>query len=71
MCLSNELRHHIQKTVNNRLTDEQVRWLNEFGKKLLKKYIRYKRKRRKYKGPINWITQIRRKRFKTEKHISG
>jgi len=71
MCLSNELRHHIQKTVNNRLTDEQVRWLNEFGKKLLKKYIGYKRKRRKYKGPINWITQIRRKRFKTEKRISG
>lgn len=55
--------HHIQKTVNNRLTEEQVRWFNKFGRKLLKKYLRYKRKHRKYEGPINWITQVRRKKI--------
>ena len=60
------MRHHIQKTVNNHLTDEQVRWLNKCGKKLLKKYIRYKKKRKKYKGHVNWLTQIRRKQLEAE-----
>jgi DNA-binding transcriptional ArsR family regulator len=58
--------HHVRTTVNNRLTDEQVKWLNKFGKKLLKKYVKYKRKRKEYKGPVNWLTQIKRKEFETE-----
>jgi len=58
--------HHVQKTVNNRLTDEQVKWLNKFGRKLLKKYLRYKRKHKDYRGPVNWLTQLKRKQFKTE-----
>ena len=58
--------HHIQKTVNNRFTEEQVKWFNKYGKKLLKKYLRYKKKHPKYKGPINWVTQVKRKSFKTD-----
>ena len=50
--------HHIQKTVNNRLTDEQVKALNKLGKKLLKRYLRYKRKHPKFTGPINYICKL-------------
>jgi hypothetical protein len=54
--------------VNNKLSDEEVRWLNKRGKKLLKKYIRYKKKHRGYRGPVNWLTPIKRKKIveKTE-----
>ena len=50
--------HNIQKTINNRLTDEEVKNYNKLGKKLLKRYLRYKKKHKKYQGPVNWITKI-------------
>ena len=50
--------HHIQKTVNNRLKPEEVRAFNKLGKKLLKRYLRYKKKHKGYHGPINWLTKI-------------
>jgi hypothetical protein len=28
--------------------------------------MKYKRKHKKYKGPVNWLTQIKRKEFETE-----
>ena len=53
--------YHIQKTVNNRLTEDQVKALNKLGKKLLKRYLIYKRKHLKYKGPINYLCKLIRK----------
>ena len=50
--------HHIQKTVNNRLKPEEVKAFNKLGKKLLKRYLRYKKKHKKYQGPVNWLTKI-------------
>lgn len=50
--------HHIQKTVNNRLTEDQVKALDKLGKKLLKRYHRYRRKHPKYQGPINYICKL-------------
>ncbi len=54
--------HHVKKTVNNKISDEEVRWLNKRGKKLLKKYMRYKKKHKGYRGPVNWLTPIKRKK---------
>ena len=53
--------HHIKKTVNNRLTDEQVKALNKLGKKLLKRYLKYKRKHPKYQGSVNYLCKLVRK----------
>jgi len=50
--------HHTQKTVNNRLKPEEVKALNKYGKKLLKRYLRYKKKHKRYQGPVNWLTKI-------------
>ena len=50
--------HHIQKTVNNRLTEDQVKALNKLGKKLLKRYLKYKRKHPKYQGPVNYLCKL-------------
>ncbi|ADB58900.1 hypothetical protein Arcpr_1857 (plasmid) [Archaeoglobus profundus DSM 5631] len=50
--------HHIQKTVNNRLKPEEVKVFNKLGKKLLKRYLRYKKKHKGYQGPVNWITKV-------------
>ena len=50
--------HHIQKTVNNRLTPEEVKNYNKLGKKLLKRYLKYKKKHKRYQGPVNWLTKI-------------
>ncbi|WP_457549804.1 hypothetical protein [Archaeoglobus sp.] len=58
--------HHVKKTVNNKLGDEEVGWLDKRGKKLLKKYVRYKKKRKGYRGPVNWLTPIKRKRVVEE-----
>ena len=49
---------HVQKTVNNRLTEDQVKALNKLGKKLLKKYLRYKRKHKRYQGHINYLCKL-------------
>jgi len=54
--------HHVKKTVNNKISNEEVRWLNKRGKKLLKKYMRYKKKHKGYRGPVNWLTPIKRKK---------
>ncbi|RLG63818.1 hypothetical protein DRO21_05230 [archaeon] len=51
---------HIQKTVNNRLKPEEVREFDKMGDKLLRRYLRYRRKHRRYQGPVNWLTKIRR-----------
>jgi hypothetical protein len=50
--------HHIQKTVNNRLTEDQVKALNKLGKKFLKRYLKYKRKHPKYQGPVNYLCKL-------------
>ena len=55
-----EMGRHTKNTVNNKLDEDQVRGYNKFGKKLLKKYVRYKKKHKGYRGPINWITQLKR-----------
>ena len=41
--------------------------------KHLKKHLRYKRKHPKYKDPIHWVTQVRRKSFRkmVERSIIG
>ena len=50
---------HIQKTINNRLTLEEVKELNKYGRRLLKRYKRYKKRHRKYSsGPVNFLTKI-------------
>ena len=49
---------HVQKTVNNRLTEDEVKALNKLGKKLLKKYLRYKRKHKGYHGPVNYLCKL-------------
>jgi len=53
-----DMGRHIQKTINNRLTSEEVEELNEYGRRLLKRYKRYKRRHPRYKGPVNFITKI-------------
>ncbi len=58
--------HHVKKTVNNKISEEEERWLNKLGKKLLKKYVRYKKKHRGYRGPVNWVTPIKRKKVVEE-----
>ena len=50
--------HHIQKTINKRLNPKEVKEFNKLGKKLLKRYLRYKKKHKKYQGPVNWLTKI-------------
>ena len=53
-----DMGHHIKKTVNNRLTEDQVKVLNKLGKKLLKRYLKYKRKHPKYQGPVNYLCKL-------------
>jgi len=53
-----DMGRHVQKTVNNRLSEEQVRALDALGKKLLKKYRKYRRKHPKYQGPINYVCKL-------------
>lgn len=55
--LSN-LGNHYKRTINRRIEDEAVEALNIIGKKLLKRYKKYKRRNLKYEGPINYITKI-------------
>lgn len=55
----NSLGNHVQKTLNNRLSEEDREKLNEYGKILLKKYLRYKKKKKRYTGPVNFITKVR------------
>lgn len=54
--------HHIKMTVNNRLRskmrEEEVKALNKLGKKILKRYLKYKRKHKRYQGPINWLCKL-------------
>ena len=49
---------NIQTTINNRLGSETVESLNKYGKKLLKRYRKYEKSHRGYRGPVNWITKI-------------
>ncbi len=48
------------------MDEEQVKAYNRYGRKLLKKYIRYKKKHKGCRGPINWITQLKRKEMVVE-----
>ena len=47
--------------VNNKISEEEENYYNELGMRLMKKYSRYKRKNKGYRGPVNWITQLKRK----------
>ena len=47
--------------VNNKISEEEESYYNELGMRLMKKYSRYKRKNKGYRGPVNWITQLKRK----------
>lgn len=55
---------YYKTTINKRAKEEQIKALNRFGKKMLKKYKRYKQKKntrspgQSYEGPINHITRI-------------
>lgn len=53
------LGNHYHKTINRRANEEQVKALNKLGKKLLRKYRRYKKKKPKYEGLVNWLTAVR------------
>jgi len=50
---------HYKQTINKRATEKDVKSLNKLGKRLLKKYKRYKAKHPKYEGVINWITRVK------------
>jgi len=62
------LGEHYRRTLNNRATDEQIKALNKYGKRLLKKYRRWKHKKRErakkkgksksYEGPVNFVTRF-------------
>jgi len=52
------LGHHYKKTINNRATEYDVLALNELGQVFIKKYNKYKKQKKKYSGPINWLTRI-------------
>ncbi|WP_457548809.1 hypothetical protein [Archaeoglobus sp.] len=55
----------LQKGVKCKIYDgEKVKIKN--GKKILKKYLRYKKKHKGYRGPVNWITPIKRKKIVVE-----
>ena len=54
-----DMGRHIKTTINRHLTPQEVEELNEYGRRLLKRYRRYKREHPRYKGPVNWITKIR------------
>ena len=56
-----EMGRHVKKTVNNKISEEEESYYNELGMRLMKKYSRYKRKNKGYRGPVNWITQLKRK----------
>jgi len=53
-----DMGRHVKSTINKRLAPQEVEELNEYGKRLLKRYRRYKREHPKYEGPLNWITKI-------------
>jgi hypothetical protein len=56
-----------KSTINKRAGDERVRQLNKYGRRMLKRYRKYKEKQRrketksgkKFTGPINHITVVR------------
>ncbi len=50
---------HYHKTINRRATEEQIKALNKLGKRLIRKYKRYKKKKPEYEGLVNWLTSIR------------
>lgn len=54
------LGEHYKRTVNNKATYEMVTALNLYGKKLLRKYRRYKRSKKGFVGPVNHISKIKR-----------
>ena len=53
-----DMGRHVKNTINKRLAPQEVEELNEYGRRLLKRYRRYKREHPKYEGPLNWITKI-------------
>ena len=52
------LGEHYKQTINKRINENEVKALNKLGKRFLKKYRRYKSKKRKYEGLINWVSKI-------------
>jgi len=59
---------HYKTTINRRADDKTIEALNRYGKKLLKRFLKYekklisrrsKKKREGYTGLINWITKIK------------
>lgn len=54
-----DLGTHIFNTINNRLSEEEIKSYNQLGRKLFKRYNHYKEKHKKFEGPINWITKIK------------
>ena len=50
---------HYKRTINKRAKDDEIKALNKLGKRILKKYKRYKAKHPRFSGPINWITKVR------------
>ena len=57
--INNRLRSRHKKKFENALTPEEEKELNKYGRRLLKRYRRYKREHPRYEGPVNWITKIR------------
>ncbi|MEM4497185.1 MAG: hypothetical protein QXM06_07815 [Archaeoglobaceae archaeon] len=55
--LSN-LGNHYKRTINRRIEEEALEALNIIGKRLIKRYKKYKRRNPKYEGPVNYITKI-------------
>jgi len=52
------LENHYRMTINKRATESEIKALNKLGKKFLRKYRRYKQKKKKYEGLINWVSKI-------------
>ena len=56
--INNRLKSRHKKKFENALTSEEEKELNKYGRRLLKRYRRYKKRHPGYKGPVNWITKI-------------
>jgi len=53
---------YYKKTINNRASSLAVEYLNKYGKKMFKRYRRYKRKHSSYEGPINYVSKVKREK---------
>jgi len=53
-----DMGRHVKNTINKRLAPQEVEELNEYGRRLLKRYKMYKEWHYGYKGPVNFITKI-------------